>query len=56
MEVVGSAVDFPPLKKTLERVQSAAWGKPRRQHYAIHKGNRESPVESPVANSDHESD
>ena len=54
MEVVGSAVDFPPLKKTLERVQSEGKGKPWRQHYAMHRGNRESHVESPVANSYHE--
>ena len=51
MEMVDSAVGFPPLKKTLERVGK---GKPWRQHYAMHRGNREIPVESLVANSYHE--
>ena len=56
MEVVGSAVDFPPLKKTLERAQSEMRGGPRRQHHAMHRGNRESPVASLVAYSYHEGD
>ncbi len=57
MGAVGSAVDFPPLKETLEeREQSEARGDPWRQHYAIHRGDHESPVESPVANSYHEGD
>ena len=51
MEAVGSAVVFPPLKKTLEREQSEARGNPWRQHYARQRGNHESPVDSPVANS-----
>ena len=56
MGAVGSAVGFPPLTKTLKREQSEARGNPWRQHYVIHRGNRESPVESPVVNSYHEGD
>lgn len=56
MEAVGSAVDFLPLKKTLEGEQSEARGNPWRQHYVIHRGNRGSPVASLVANSIHEGD